>query len=274
MSLPPASLRGVATAPCKVCDAPSPVFDAVDAAKNCGEEVGLVLPRTGTAVTYHRCPACGLVFTTWCDAFSPSDFAREIYNEGYAVVDPLYATIRPEANARMLREVLSRALRFGGTPRLLDYGSGSGALARALGDVAEARGYDPFSAADADPPAGTFDVVFSSEVLEHVTRPVACLAAMRDLLRPGGAMLFSTMVQPPDIEVVRGGWWYVAPRNGHVTIFTRAALDAACARAGLRYAALSAEWHLAERDGAPCAELDRAALAAIVAALPTGFVRV
>jgi hypothetical protein len=57
-----------------------------------------------------------------------------------------------------------------------------------------------------------------------------------------------------------------------VSIFTRAALAAACAQIGLRYTPLSDEWHLAEHADAPGARIDRAALLAIVARLPTGFV--
>lgn len=259
---------------CKICRAEAPVFDTVDAAKSCCEPMGLVLPPTGTLVTYHRCGACGFVFTAWCDGFSDEDFRREIYNEGYAQVDPLYLDIRPQGNARLLRQVFSEACRFEVPPRVLDYGAGSGALAALLGDAAVTRSFDPFSRehAFAARPVGRYDVVFSSEVIEHVTRPVETLAAMRDLTLPGGFMLFSTMVTPPDIEVVRASWWYISPRNGHVSIFTRAALDAACAQIGLRYTPLSDEWHLAEHADAPGARIDRAALLAIVARLPTGFV--
>ncbi len=262
--------------PCKICCADAHVFDTVDAAKNCCEPMGLYLPPTGTAVTYHRCVACGFVFTAWCDAFTDEDFRREIYNDGYAQVDPLYREIRPRGSARLLREVFADACRFEAPPRLLDYGAGSGTLAALLGDRARTESFDPFSATPdhATRPTERFDVVFASEVIEHVTRPIETIAAMRDLLRPGGFMLFSTMVTPPDIDTVRASWWYISPRNGHVSIFTPAALAAACAQTGLHYTALSDEWHLAEHRDAPCERLDRDALLAIVARLPTGFVTV
>lgn len=260
--------------PCKICCAEAPVFDVVDAAKNCCEEMGLVLPRSGTLVTYHRCPACGFVFTRWCDGFTDEDFRREIYNDGYTEVDPLYLDLRPRSSARLLRQVFAEACRFGAPPRVVDYGAGSGLLAELLGDAAVTRSFDPFSrdSALAARPPGRHDVLFASEVIEHVTQPVETLAAMRELLRPGGFVLFSTMVTPPDIEVLRASWWYISPRNGHVSVFSRAALDAACTRAGLRYTPLGDEWHLAERADAPCDALDRAALLAIIAKLPTGFI--
>ena len=257
---------------CKICRAPAAPFDAVDFAKNCCEPAGLVLPRTGRTVTYYRCGACGFIFTTFCDAFTHEDFAREIYNDDYARVDPLYRSIRPESNARLLREVLDGACDLGARPRVLDYGAGSGVVARRLDDRAAVRGYDPFSAGHAASPAGCFALVFCAEVVEHVTDPLATFAEMRELLAPGGVMLFSTMVPPADIEEVRAAWWYLSPRNGHVSIYTHRALEFACARAGLRYTALSAEWHLTEHRDAPCASLDRAALGAIIDRLPTGFI--
>lgn len=261
---------------CKVCNAEAPEFDTVDAAKSCCEEMGLVLPRTGTRVVYYRCPACGFVFTTWCDGFSSDDFRREIYNDGYEQVDPLYPEIRPRASARLLREVFAEACAFSDPPTVLDYGAGAGTLAALLGDAAHTRSFDPFSRdqAFAARPDARYDVVFASEVIEHVTQPAATLAAMRDLLLPGGMLLFSTMVTPSDIESVKASWWYISPRNGHVSIFTHSALDVVCEAVGLRYTALSDEWHLAEHRDAPSERLDRDALRAIIARLPTGFVTV
>ncbi len=189
-------------------------------------------------------------------------------------MDPLYREVRPRASARLLREVFADACRFTEPPRLVDYGAGSGVVASLLGEAARTTSFDPFSSAPelAARPAGRFDVVFACEVIEHLTRPHEALAAMRDLLLPGGFVLFSTMVTPRDIEVVRASWWYISPRNGHVSIFTHAALGLACARADLRFTALSDEWHLAEHRDAPCEALDRGALLAIIGRLPTGFV--
>lgn len=259
--------------PCKVCLSPAPRFDAVDAAKSCGEPSGRVLPRTGTPVVYFRCGACGLMYTRWADAFTADDFRREIYNDGYLEVDPLYLEIRPRGSAAFLRALFSLALPLA-SPRVLDFGAGSGALALLLADVARTSSWDPFSQRDAPPPARPFDLVFAREVLEHTTDPVDTLRAMRARLRPHGLALFSTAVQPADIDTVRAGWWYCAPRNGHVSLFTPDALRRACGAAGLTYAALSDEWHMAERDDAPCDALDREALRRIVEGLPTGYVEV
>ena len=42
-------------------------------------------------------------------------------------------------------------------------------------------------------------------------------------------------------------WWYIAPRNGHVSIFTKQALALAWARHGFKTAALNDGTHLAFR---------------------------
>lgn len=45
------------------------------------------------------------------------------------------------------------------------------------------------------------------------------------LLKPDGLLLFSTMLC--DNEVAQGRplhWWYAGPRNGHISLFSRASL--------------------------------------------------
>jgi hypothetical protein len=56
---------------------------------------------------------------------------------------------------------------------------------------------------------------------------------MASFLAPGDCMVFSQPVQPADIEVIRGNWWYIAPRNGHASIFTADALARLGADCGL-----------------------------------------
>ncbi|HSU66432.1 MAG TPA: methyltransferase domain-containing protein, partial [Tepidisphaeraceae bacterium] len=35
-----------------------------------------------------------------------------------------------------------------------------------------------------------------------------------------GLILFTTAFQPPDIEQLGTSWWYIGPRNGHVSLHT------------------------------------------------------
>jgi len=261
--------------PCKVCEAATAPFATVDFAKSCADGTGAAFVRDGRPVPYHRCVVCGLVFTAFFDAYTPDDFRREIYNGDYLRADPLYPALRPAANAAVLRRVLHEACTWTAPPTLLDYGAGAALLSVALADLAVVSSYDPFSgAAVAERPDGVFDVVFASEVLEHVTRPRETFEAVRSLLALGGFVLFSTALTPPDLDALGGAWWYLAPRNGHVTLYTAQALAIACAAVGLGYTRLSAEWHLAWRLDAPCEALRLDVLQAIVDALPVGFVEI
>jgi 2-polyprenyl-6-hydroxyphenyl methylase/3-demethylubiquinone-9 3-methyltransferase len=54
-------------------------------------------------------------------------------------------------------------------------------------------------------------------------------------------------VQPQDFNNYGLGWWYVGPRNGHVSIFSRQALAAAWGRHGYRTLSFNDSIHLAFR---------------------------
>jgi SAM-dependent methyltransferase len=209
-----------ATAPCKCCGQTATLMGVVDFSKNCEIARGLqVLPLSGIPVYYHRCRSCGFIFTTAFDGFTKSDFADVIYNAEYAKVDPDFAEIRPRANAGMLAEM------FGGTPslRVLDYGGGNGRTAEELRahGLQNVTTYDPFVPAHSARPDGKFDLVISFEVMEHAPDPRRTMRELDSFLQPGGLILFSTLLQPADIDIVGLDWWYAAPRNGHVSLHSR-----------------------------------------------------
>jgi hypothetical protein len=101
---------------------------------------------------------------------------------------------------------------------------------------AAVENYDPFVSPWR--PDGEFDIVTCFETLEHSSFPNETIADLKSFLKPAGCMIFSTLLQPPNIDELRANWWYVAPRNGHLSIYTLAALELVGAAAGLRlYAA-------------------------------------
>lgn len=98
----------------------------------------------------------------------------------------------------------------------LDFGSGGGAYAAVLRersarvegcDVAEESGalsgdrYDRFFRinASAELPDATYDLIFSSEVLEHIEDHRATLRDLHRALRPGGLMFITTTQYAPSI---------------------------------------------------------------------------
>jgi SAM-dependent methyltransferase len=114
--------------------------------------------------------------------------------------------------------------------RGLDYGCGP---VPTLSVVLRAEGY---ACEDYDPlflpelPQGPFDVVFATEVVEHLHRPAEELVRIVGLLRPGG--LF-TMMTEPWTEVAAFGDWYYARDPTHVCFYHERTIDFICAAYGL-----------------------------------------
>ena len=237
---PPAPLA------CKLCSTPSAAIGQVDFNRSCEDVRQAPLPRSGRRVTYHRCPSCALVFTGDFDLWGADEFRRHIYNDGYARVDPDYAVERPAGSAAVIASLLGEACR---DIEVLDYGGGNGALAGLLcrDHGMRAVSYDPFDPASQGMPTRRFPLVTCFEVLEHSPDPRATIRAIAGLVQDGGFVLFSTLVQPDDFDRQAMNWWYVAPRNGHVTLFSKQALAAAWAEAGFEIRSHSDNLHRAER---------------------------
>jgi 2-polyprenyl-6-hydroxyphenyl methylase/3-demethylubiquinone-9 3-methyltransferase len=217
----------------------------VDFNKHCGKGTMELFPPAGVAISYHRCGRCGFIFTIAFDDFAPADFMAHIYNEGYAALDPDYAGDRPTTNAWNIAQLFGANRALG----ILDYGSGSGILAERLrtagfGDVVA---YDPYVPRFSQRPLRKFDLVVSFEVVEHSNQPRETFADMDSFLEPGGAMFFSTLLQPPDIARLGMNWWYVAPRNGHVSLFTQAALACVLGPRGFTVGSYTDNLHVAWR---------------------------
>ena len=213
---------GPATVPCKCCDSDAPLYGVVDFHRHCNVSAPDALALSGIPVYYHRCRVCGFLFTTAFDAFTDDDFSRRLYNDDYIRVDPDFADARPAGNAAAIQYL------FGGTPglRLIDYGGGNGRLAahlRGAGFQSVAT-YDPFVPAHARRPQERFDCLVSFEVLEHSPHPRETLEEMDSLLAPNGMILFSTLVQGAEFEAQGMNWWYIGPRNGHVSLHSRRSL--------------------------------------------------
>jgi 2-polyprenyl-3-methyl-5-hydroxy-6-metoxy-1,4-benzoquinol methylase len=161
---------------------------------------------------------------------------------------------RHRAHAKLLAAV-------GTNNRVLDVGCSSGYLARPLaerGNTVVGIELDAGAAHEAEAfcervlvgdvetidlsqlePA-SFDVVLCGDVVEHLRDPVAALARLRPLLRPGGRLVLST----PNVanwairlSLLAGRWRYtdrgILDRT-HTHLFTRATLREAIEAAGYR----------------------------------------
>lgn len=95
-------------------------------------------------------------------------------------------------------------------------------------------------------PAGSFDLILCSEVVEHLAESAAAIAGMRRLLRPGGVLVLSTPQRysplelaariaflPGIIDLVRAIYREPILKTGHINLMTAGRLRAQVEGAGL-----------------------------------------
>lgn len=234
---------------CKVCGAPAPLFGVVDFNKSCEDLRHPPLTLSGVPIYYRRCTGCGLVFTDAFDDWAQADFEAHIYNADYVEIDPDYVEARPDGLSAMVTQVFGP---MAADLRVLDYGGGNGRFAgtlRAAGFRCET--YDPFTPAFQTRPEGRFNIVTCFETLEHMPRPGEGVSDLAAFLEEPGLVLFTTLLQDSDFEKQGVGWWYLGPRNGHVTLFSKPALTHLWADLGMTVASLDENFHFAFRGDPP-----------------------
>jgi hypothetical protein len=225
-------------AACKVCGKPAEPFDVVDFKKSCTHSL---YPQGLAAipVIYRRCTDCRFISTDFFDDFTAAQWRAHVYNADYATVDPEYDSVRPRGNAREIASFLAGNAR-GAVG--LDYGGGSGMTAALLRENGYAfDSYDPYGSTHLTPAlAGRYTLCSAFEVFEHSPDPRGSLRQIVERASPGELTIYiGTGIHDGIVtEQTRLSWWYVAPRNGHVSIYSRRSLQILAAQFGLTYTAL------------------------------------
>lgn len=205
---------------CKICGGDSEYFDVVDSRKFSSLNEPYAFGLAHEPVYYERCTACEFVFTRHFDNWTNENFSEHIYNEDYVRVDGEYVEVRPAKMALAFCKMFPNAQDL----RILDYGSGAGLLEKHLrvAGYKHVHSYDPFS--QPVRPAGQFDIIICCEVVEHSPKPRETIEDIVSFATPACEIALTTGIQPKNICDVRGGWWYIAPRNGHVSIYSSRSL--------------------------------------------------
>lgn len=238
---------------CPVCGAPAALLDVVDLNKSCEEANGRFLPLAGFPVYYALCADCGFCFAPELCKWTLEEFSARIYNDDYLKVDPDYLETRPRHNVDSLVSLFGDAYRG---IRHLDYGGGHGLLSDLLRDAKwDSSSYDPFIDRDKQPhDLGKFDLVTAYEVFEHVPDAQKLVADLAGLLCDDGVILFSTFVSDGNIALwQRLTWWYAAPRNGHISLYSRKSLELLAQREGFNFGSISPNFHSYWRSVPPWA---------------------
>ncbi len=209
------------TVKCKICGAPSREAFRIPASKKTGHPI----PDLPDDCPYYECSACGFCFSTLLDTADNTT----VYDETY------WATQDPDWYGRVsetLRLVLLANQLVKKAPdklEILDFGCGMGTFVETCRKNLQlnAWGTDivtPKFGVDYFLPEvdRKFDIVVACEVMEHIPTPVQSFRAIRSMLKPGGALAFQTAEYD---HVSKRDWWYVGPDNGHISLYSRGALD-------------------------------------------------
>jgi len=236
------------SAACKICGGTAQPFDLVDFNKTCDKTLypsGL----RGIPVLYQKCGDCGFIFTDFFDDFSADEWRTHVYNDDYAKVDPDYDSKRPRSNVLKINILLiGRKNQIIG----LDYGGGNGktsALLREQGWVFDS--YDPFGHTDMAPERlGRYNFCSAMEVFEHSPNPMSSLQDILEKMASGRAMIvIGTDTHDGIVSAqTRLSWWYAAPRNGHISLYSRRSIEILASKFGLCYASVCPGTHLLTRD--------------------------
>ncbi len=195
--------------------------------KICGKETS-ELRSVKVKEKYHKCSACGYIFMDY-SSYASFDEERERYlehnnsyeNEGY----------RTFLEAFLKKGVLPYGSNF---QKALDFGSGpEPVLARIM---REKHGintdiYDLHFSPRRVYLNRKYDLIVSTEVLEHLKDPVAVLREISDCLMTGGMLSVMTLFHHQDDA--RFFNWHYRRDKTHIGFFTAKALELAGKSVGL-----------------------------------------
>jgi len=204
---------------------------------------------TGITIGYFRCGACGFLFTPAFRDFTAKDWHDHVYNDRYIDADPPFLEERPLRDAEMCSLLLAP---YKDEMEILDYGGGQGRLTEELKKrgFPHASSFDPVYQPKGKPPRPA-DIITCFEVVEHVADQQKMMQDIGNLMKPGTVFLFSTQLQPDNIEDLGVGWWYIMPRNAHISIHSKQSLKILMTDHGFSGRSLCSDLHLAWRGRSP-----------------------
>ena len=95
----------------------------------------------------------------------------------------------------------------------------------------EVHSYDHYSLKSTIPTNKIYDLVFAIEVFEHEVQPKFLMNNLARLTAEDAVVIFSTKLSK-DSNL---DWKYIAPRNGHLSIYSKQSLHALASSSGFMY---------------------------------------
>jgi hypothetical protein len=183
-------------------------------------------------VGYNQCNDCGHIFAPCFFNWSPNDYADHIYNDEYIVVDPEYISIRPTNMAEGLNNTFGPVVSH---IDHLDYGGGDGLMSKLLRNKGwKSDSYDPYGQNSHELPSKKYNFITAFEVLEHTPQPIETIKTICSMLTDDGVLMLTTGLTDREVDDYRKlSWWYIAPKNGHIGIFSSKSISILSQKLGL-----------------------------------------
>lgn len=228
---------------CTICGSDTYIWGCVDFNKSCEELNNKFLDYSGVPIYYLKCTNCNHIFSTDFDDWDHEDFKENIYNEHYIEVDPEYS------GARSLRDVqwFTKSINYDKSLNILDYGAGPAVFGKELvKDGYNVESWDPLWGTDITwEQDKKFDLITAFEVLEHSPTPIRTIKEIHGYLAPQGKILITTLANDILQDKRDPTYWYLAPRNGHVCMYSNRSIEILFSLVGMKVQHLAWNTHLA-----------------------------
>lgn len=169
-------------------------------------------------MNYFQCCSCRILF---CDPIDQDGMVGGEHEEGRNVKQNHLRVARIDEIVRPLKKE---------EVNILDFGCGHGMFVADLkkAGYVNSVGYDAFNDSFSSlPKTNQFHIVTMTEVIEHTSLPFIELQWIHKALIPGGCVMIETsFVDIAEQEnIPLDDFFYIAPQNGHCTIFSHHGLD-------------------------------------------------
>ena len=215
---------------CKICSSTNQVLlGSVNAGRVHSKNNKFPLGKSNHCVEYFFCNDCSFIYSPSWDNKDSNFWNYEIYNESYSThVDPDFTGKRSKDIAPIIHSIIKILKKASGKNnfQVLDYGSGESLLGKILAKFGiKVDSYDPYSKFSEKPDSvklNSYDLIIAIEVMEHAVSPIELVGILQGLSNEDGLILFTTKIRSEKNKDLN--WPYIAPRNGHISIFSKKSL--------------------------------------------------